>query len=90
MRIKLLVGLFDVSGVEYEEILEKLDDLPEDPMDIVDNSPIVTLSYLEIIERYNITFVVCRDQEFFSKFAENPKFRTVYDGQEVAIFQVTS
>jgi hypothetical protein len=88
VKIKLLVGLIDASDVKYEEILETLDDMPENPMEVVDNSPIVTSSYLGIIERYNITFIVCRDQEIFSKFAENPKFRRVYNGQHIAIFQV--
>ena len=90
VRIKLFVGLTDVSGVKYEEILEMLDDLPEDPLGIVGNGRIVTSSYLEIIERYNIAFIVCRDPEIFSKFAENQRFRTVYDTGYLAVFQVVT
>jgi hypothetical protein len=88
VKIRLLVGIFDVKDLKYEEILGMLDDIPEDPMNTLGNSSIVVSSYLEIIERYNVSFIVCRDQEIYSKFSDDPKFQLVYNSVHVAIFQV--
>jgi len=88
VKIRLLVGIFDVKDLKYEEILGMLDDVPEDPMNTLGNSSIVVSSYLEIIERYNVSFIVCRDQEIYSKFSDDPKFQLVYNSVHVAIFQV--
>ncbi len=88
VKIRLLVGISDVRGLKYEEILETLDEMPEDPMRALGNSPIVASSYSEMIERYNITFIVCRDQEIYSKFSDDPKFQLVYNSGHVAIFRV--
>jgi hypothetical protein len=87
VKIRLLVGLFDVGDLQHEEILEILDDVPEDPMRALGNSPLVASSYSEILEMYNITFIVCRDQEIYSKFSDDPKFQLVYCSWHVAIFE---
>ena len=87
VKIRLLVGISDVRDLKYEEILEMLDDMPENPMNTLGNNSIVVSSYLEIIERYNVSFIVCRDQEIYSKFSDDPKFQLVYNSVHVAIFQ---
>ena len=88
VKIRLLLGLFDVGGLQHEEILEMLDKVPEGPTRALGNSPLVASSYSEILEMYNITFIACRDQEIYSKFSDDPKFQLVYCGWRVAIFEV--
>jgi len=88
VRIRLLVGLFDVRDLMHEEILEMLDDVPEDHMRASGDSPLVVSSYRETLERLNIAFIVCRDQELYSKFSDNPEFQLVYCGWYVAVFEV--
>jgi len=88
IRIKFFVGVFDAGDMEYEEILEIYDELSRDPQQIVANLPIIAWDYLEVIKSYNISFIVCRDQEIYPKFSNDPNFQVVYNSPEVAIFKV--
>ena len=88
IKIKFLLGVFDLRGLEYEEILNMLDTMPDDYMRIVSNSPLVTSSYLDIIAKYNVDFIVCRDQGVYPKFSGDPNFQVVYNSVRVTIFKV--
>jgi hypothetical protein len=87
INIKFLVGVFDAEDMKYEEILETYDKLSHNPQQIVANPPITAWDYLELIRSYNISFIVCRDQEVYSKFSNDPNFQGVYISPEVAIFK---
>jgi len=80
--------VFDAEDMEYEEILETYDKLFSNPQQIVANLPLIVWDYLEIIKSYNISFIVCRNQEIHPKFSNDPNFQVVYNGAEVAIFKV--
>jgi hypothetical protein len=88
VKIGFLIGLYDVKDVPYNQILDTLGDLPNNPLQVESESTMTATSYLEIIRKYSVTFVVCRDKEMYPKFLKNPKFRTVYNSVEVAVFQV--
>jgi hypothetical protein len=88
IRINFLVGVFDVENMKYEEILETYDKLSRNPQQIVANLPIIVWDYREVIKSYNISFIVCRDQEIYPKFSNDPNFQVVYNSVEVAIFKV--
>jgi hypothetical protein len=88
IKVKFLLGLFDLRGLKYEEILNMLDTMPDDYMRIVSNSPLVTSSYLDIIAKYNVDFIVCRDQGVYPKFSGDPNFQVVYNSVRVTIFKV--
>jgi len=88
VKIGFLIGLYDMKDVPYNQILDTLGDLPDNPLQVESESTMTATSYLEIIREYSVTFVVCRDKEMYPKFLNNPKFRTVYNSVEVAVFQV--
>jgi len=88
IRIEFLVGVFDAEDMEYEEILETYDKLFRNPQQIVANLPLIVWDYLETIKDYNISFIVCRDQEIYPKFSNDPNFQVVYNSAEIAIFKV--
>jgi hypothetical protein len=87
-KISFLVGLYDVKEVPLKQILDTLGEMPNDVMHVESESTMTATSYLEVIKKYAIAFVVCRDKEIYPKFLNNPTFRTVYNSMEVAIFQV--
>ncbi|MCW4034192.1 MAG: hypothetical protein NWF03_02380 [Candidatus Bathyarchaeota archaeon] len=87
-NIKLLVGVYSVEGLSSEEIEQMYYDLAENPYEIVNTEPIYNWSYVEMIEEYDVSYVVCRYPIVYPKFAEDPRFRTVFMGRNVAVFQV--
>jgi hypothetical protein len=42
-----------------------------------------------MMKEYDVSYVVCRDEEVYLKFSEDPKFRIVFKGGSVTVFQVT-
>jgi len=88
IRIKFLVGVFDAENMKYDEVLETYDEFFRNPQQIITNLPIITWDYLEMIKSYNISFIICRDQEIYPKFSNDPNFQVVYNSVEVAIFKV--
>jgi hypothetical protein len=88
VKIGFLIGLYDVKEVSYNQILDTLGNLPNNPLQVESESTMTATSYLEIVRKYSVTFVVCRDKEMYPKFLKNPKFRTLYNSVEVAVFQV--
>jgi len=83
------VGVFDAENMEYEEVLETYDEFFRNPQQIVTNLPIVVWDFLEIVKSYNISFVICRNEETYPKFANDPHFEVVYNSVHVAVFQVS-
>jgi len=89
INIKILVGVFDAEDLSYPEEVEKTyDKLASSPLETVTLDPLITWDYVEMMEEYDVSYVVCRDQNVYSKFSEDPKFRQVFNGGNVAVFQV--
>ena len=90
LNIKALIGVFDAQdlnwsnevNVKYREFLAS----PEKKETIA--SPLSAWEYTEMIEKYGVSFVVCRDQDVYLKFSENPNFRFIFNSGNVAVFQV--
>ena len=89
IRIKFLIGVFNAENMKYEEVLETYDEFFRNPQQIVADLPIIARDYLEIIKSYNISFIICRNQETYPKFSNDPHFRVVYNSVHVAVFQVS-
>jgi hypothetical protein len=89
MKIQILVGVFDAADLDYpKEVEETYYSLVNSSLETVSFDPLITWDYSEMIETYDISYVVCRDQTVYSKFSENPNFRLVFNGGNVAVFQV--
>jgi len=89
MEIKILVGVFDAKDLNYpDEVEETYYSLVNSSLERVTLDPIITWDYVEMIEKYDVSYVVCRDPRIYSKFSEDPKFRLVFNGGNVAVFQV--
>lgn len=89
INIKILVGVFDAQDLSYPEEVEKTyDKLVNSSLEMVTLDPLITWDYVEMMDKYDVSYVVCRDQNVYSKFSEDPKFRLVFNGGNVAVFQV--
>jgi len=89
IKIKILVGVFDAEDLNYPEEVEKTyDKLTNSSLEMLTLDPLITWDYVEMMEKYDVSYVVCRDQNVYSKFSEDPKFRLVFNGGNVAVFQV--
>jgi len=89
IHAKMIVGVFDVEDLSYPyEVIRKYGELASSPLEKVTSDPLITWDYIEMMEEYDVSYVVCRDQDVYSKFSEDPKFRLVFNGGNVAVFQV--
>jgi len=89
VNIKMLVGIFDAKTLHYpEDVIKECARLAETPLEKLSADPLYTWSYVEMLERYDVSFVVCRDIKIYPKFFED-KFRQVFNGRDIAIFQAT-
>ena len=41
----------------------------------------------DMINEYDVSYVLCRDPRVYLKFSEDPKFRLVFNSGNVAVFQ---
>jgi len=88
MKIKILVGVFDAEDLSYEEVEKTYYKFVNSSLEMVTLDPLITWDYVEMMNKYDVSYVVCRDQNVYSKFSEDPKFRLVFNGGNVAVFQV--
>jgi len=89
INIKILVGAFDAQNLSYpDEVKTKCYELAASPLETVTLDPLITWDYVEMMDKYDISYVVCRDHRIYLKFSEDPKFRLVFNSGNVAVFQV--
>ena len=85
----MLVGVFDSEGRSYHtELNERYDELAAAPLEKVTLDQLIAWNYVEMINEYDVSHVVCRDPRVYSKFSEDPKFRLAFNCGNVAVFQV--
>jgi len=90
VHAKMLVGVVDVEDLSYPyEVKMVYSELASSPLETVSSEPLITWNYIEMMEEYDVSYVVCRDQDVYLKFSEDSKFRMVFKGGNVAVFQVT-
>ena len=89
IHAKMLVGVFDVEDLSYPyEVMNVYSELASSLLEKVTSDPLITWDYIEMMEEYDVSYVVCRDQDVYSKFSEDPKFRMMFNGGNVTVFQV--
>jgi hypothetical protein len=90
VHAKMLVGVVDVEDLSYPYEVEIVySELASSPLETVTSEPLITWNYIEMMKEYDVSYVVCRDQNVYLKFSEDPKFRMVFNGGNVTVFQVT-
>jgi hypothetical protein len=91
MNIKMFVGVFDAENLSYPEgVTEMYEKVAGNPLEKVPSDDELSIwKYTDMIEEFDVSYVVCRDQYVYMKFAKDPNFQLVFNCGNVAIFQVT-
>jgi len=90
VHAKMLVGVVDVEDLSYPYEVEMVySELASSPLETVSSEPLITWDYIEMMKEYDVSYVVCRDQNVCLKFSEDQKFQMVFKGGKVTVFQVT-
>jgi len=94
VNIKMLIGVFDAQDLSWSDEAEKNEvekkylEFLAAPQETETTDSLFIWDYTEMIEKYKVSFVVCRNQEVYLKFSEDPNFRLLFNSGNVAIFQV--
>jgi hypothetical protein len=89
INIKMLVGVFDAQNLNYpDQVNAKYDELAAAPLEVVSSEPLFAWYYGDMLEEYDVSFVVCREKYLYARLLEDPKFRKTFTGGEVSVFQV--
>jgi hypothetical protein len=89
MNIDLLFGVFDAANLSYpEEVTQTYYAYAESPKEVVTDTPLFTWNYVDALEKFDVSYVVCRYQIGNSKFSCDPRFRLVFNAGDVSVFQV--
>jgi hypothetical protein len=94
ISINMLAGVFDTENLSYPEgVTEMWEKIAENPLETVASDDGVDelnlWSYADMIEEFDVSYVVCRDQSVYSKYAKDPTFQLIFNCKNVAVFQVT-
>ncbi len=88
-NIDLLFGVFNAEDLSYpDEVTQAYYGYAESPKEVVTDEPLYTWNYVDVLEKYDISYVVYRYQDSNAKFYCDPRFRLVYDAADVLVFQV--
>ena len=89
INIRMLVAVFDAQDLIYpDQVNSKYSELAESPLETVASSPLMAWDYREMLEEYDVSYVVCRDQKTYAKLSEDPNFRMVFNGEDITVFNV--
>jgi hypothetical protein len=88
INIKMLVGIFDAQNLSYPDQVEnRYYALALLPQKIVTSKPLITWEYRKMLEEYDVSYVVCRDQDTSVRLSADPQFRKVFSGGDVTVFR---
>ena len=93
ITVRFHIEVFDpasLSDEDFEELFLLIEDqkFAYSPTEEATDDPMYIWDYAEMIENFNVTHVICRDERIFSKFSQDPLFQFVLNSGKVAVFQV--
>ena len=89
INIKMLVGVYNAKDLTWpEKVIEKYGEFLESPYQIETTEPIYMWNYLDVLKKYDVSYIISRNRGAYSKFAEDPHFRLILNNDIVAVFQV--
>ncbi|UCC57618.1 MAG: hypothetical protein JSW14_04350 [Candidatus Bathyarchaeum sp.] len=88
INMRMLIGVFDAKDLSYpNEVEEMYHELAASPLETVTLDPLFTWNYVEMIEEYDVSYVVNRDKKAQAKFSKDPNLRRLFNNGNVTIFQ---
>ena len=87
ITIRFHIEVFDTAEWSYQNLIN-FQNFNYSPVEEVTDDPVYIWDYAEMIENFNVTHIVCRDESVFAKFSQDPLFQFILNSGKVAIFQV--
>ncbi|MFZ7137316.1 MAG: hypothetical protein ACOWW1_02700 [archaeon] len=91
IETKIVVNVFDLDGTNYDKYSEYLDENGTELLKVDGNyeTPVTVWEYTNMLEEFDVSYIVCRDSDVYMKFAQDANYRLVLKGGHVAVFEVT-
>jgi len=91
INVKMNVSVFDIGTRIYKEFKGFLKDIyvVETFEPVPDSEPVTVWKYTDMLEEFNVSYIVCRDSDVYMKFAQDANYRLVLKCGHVAVFEVT-
>ncbi len=88
---KIVVNVFDLNGTNYDVFADYLDDHENELLRVDEEyeTPVTVWEYMDMLEEFDVSYIVCRDSDVYMKFAQDASYRLVLKGGNVAVFEVT-
>ena len=93
-EIELFAGIFEIPYVYEDErtqenkIIDLIEDNTKSYLDKVADFPIEVFDYRKSLVDWEISYVVCHDDDLIHRFVKDPLFNLVFSNDSVAIFKV--
>jgi hypothetical protein len=93
ISIRFHIEVFEPESWSYEDfedlfLLIKDQEFVYYPTEEATDDPMYIWDYADMIETFNVTHIVCRDQSVYTKFSQDPLFQFILKSGNVAVFQV--
>ncbi|MEJ2243046.1 MAG: hypothetical protein P8X87_00715 [Candidatus Bathyarchaeota archaeon] len=91
ITVKMDVSVFDIGTIIYTDFKDfLLDEYLNETSNIIPNyEPVTVWEYTDMLEEFDVSYVVCRDSDVYMKFAQDSRYRLVLNCGHVAVFEVT-
>ncbi|WNZ29882.1 MAG: hypothetical protein IAX21_03205 [Candidatus Bathyarchaeota archaeon] len=88
---KIFVSVFDLKNTVYHHFSKYLDDHETDLLGVSEDyeEPVTVWKYSDMLEEFDVSYVACRDESVYMKFAQDSRYRLVLNCGHVAVFEVT-
>ena len=87
ITIRFHIEVFDTAEWN-DQNLTKFQNFTYSPIEESTDDPFYIWDYAEMMENFNVTHIVCRDETVYAKFSQDPLFQFILNSGKVAIFQV--
>ena len=90
ITINLGVTVFEIENLYYDQFFGYLENNQYN-LTKTENSeePVTVWEYTDMLEDFDVSYIVCRDTDVFMKFAQDSRYRLVMNCGHVAVFEVT-
>jgi hypothetical protein len=89
LDMSMRIAVFDAEDLQWDKgVKREYDAYSNWSKSLSTQEPISVWNYIDMLDEYDVSYVICRDQKGYLKFAPDPKFRLLINSGDVAVFQV--
>jgi hypothetical protein len=89
MQIIMLVRVFEVDNLTHPDYTQMYETLAKNSLEAISSDvEMNTWKYTDMLEKFDVSYVICRDKSVFTKFMKDPNFQLLFNCGNITIFQV--